>query len=383
MRPSKELRSNASRIQEIVKTKPKSELKPEPPVQVYSFPCFEHNQEVKLVCFDNSCKENRLQCIQCIKQGVHISHPQNQEDFNQLIDYFNNNEQSCMALIHNLNEQMGLARDQFKLLIEGIKKKYQISYNRVKSCNSIQLNSLFSDILQFKQFEQALLRKIQQSFQDFKDQLEVFYFDLKLYEFNSADPSNQERQKSDQLFEEGFTLYSKNNFNEAIKYFDKSINYYPRNQQSLRCKADSLRNLNKLDEAIIWVDKALQIDQNDKFSLLCKARCLSIIGQQNEAITLADKVLLLQFNLNLDALCTKSNSLRLLNMLPQAMDVIEKSLKINPKHFESLTVKGLCLQDQKQYQEALKYYEKALEIDSNHQLTKDRKAQCLAALNNT
>ncbi|CAD8213414.1 unnamed protein product [Paramecium pentaurelia] len=55
-------------------------------------PNSEHVNNVKLVCFNESCKADRLQCIQCIQNGIHVSHVQHQQDLPFLFDHILNIE---------------------------------------------------------------------------------------------------------------------------------------------------------------------------------------------------------------------------------------------------------------------------------------------------
>ncbi|CAD8213416.1 unnamed protein product [Paramecium pentaurelia] len=276
---------------------------------------------------------------------------------------------------------MDMAYQQFYLLIGGIRSKYQKSKQQFLNLDSKQMNSFFAQSIQFKSFEQTNLILIKQSIQDFQDSIVKLLSDLKLTELNYYQISNLDINKSEELYKKGYKLYwDDKNFKEAIKIFDQSLNFNPKHSLSLWCKAESLRMLGQYNEAIIWADKALQVDPKNCNSLYCKAQSLRMLGQYNEAIIWADKALQVDPKDCL-SLCTKSNSLRQLKMFKQSMEVIEQSLQINPNHFDSLWAKGICLQDQNQYQEALIFYEKALMINSNHQWTRDRKDECLKAIN--
>ncbi|CAD8112294.1 unnamed protein product [Paramecium primaurelia] len=343
-------------------------------------PNSDHVNDVKLVCFNESCKANRLQCIQCIQNGNHVTHLQHQQDLSFMFDHIQNIDKQCEDLISNLNKQMDIAYQQFYLLIGGIRSKYQKSEQQVFNLDSKQMDSFFAESIGFKSFEQTNLILIKQSIQDFQNSIEKLLFDLKLSELNYYQISNLDINKSEELFKIGYKLYQDDdNYKEAIKILDQSLIFNPKHSLSLWCKAECLKMLGQYNEAIILADKALQVDPKHCYSLQCKAQSLRMIDQYSEAIIWADKALQIDPKDCL-SLCTKSNSLRLLKMFKQSMQVVEQSLQINPNHLDSLWTKGACLQDQNQYQEALIFYEKALKIIPNNQWTKDRKDECLNAL---
>ncbi|CAK86853.1 unnamed protein product (macronuclear) [Paramecium tetraurelia] len=386
--------------------------------------CLEHQVYPKLICFDQSCKASRFQCMQCIKQGAHVSHPQNQEDPQQIYQHILKIETESEALIKYLQLSINDVNKHLQFLINGIRRKYQKKSNEIQKMEYKQVHFFFSQTIKFKSFEETLKIQYQKSFQDFIDSLENLYLDLKLPQLDYITFYSQDMVRKPLTL--AYELYQDyDDYQEAIQLFDKSLQYITAFETSkiwgkgkIMCQslADSLRILNKPDEAIIWADKALQIDQNhcqslwskaeslrilckydesiiwadkcllinpkDNLSLFCKvlAQCLQMLGKYNETIILVDKVLQ-SIPKHLDAYCTKSDSLRQLQMFREAMDAIELSLSIDPNHIESLMVKGQCLQDQKQYQEALNVYENALEINPNHQQSKEKKAECLEALN--
>ncbi|CAD8178160.1 unnamed protein product [Paramecium pentaurelia] len=344
-------------------------------------PNSEHANNVKIVCFNESCKADRLQCIECIQNGIHITHLQHQQDLLFLFEHISDIEKQCEDLIIDLNKQMDMAYEQFYLLIGGIRSKYQKSKQQFLNLDSKQMNYFFAESIKFKSFEQTNFILIQQSIKDFQDSIVKLLSDLKLSELNYNQISNQDIDKSEELYKKGYKLYwDDDNYKEAIKIFDQSLIFNPKNCNSLYCKADSLRMLGQYNEAIVWADKALKVDSKDCDSLYCKAASLKMLGQYNEAIIWADEALKVDPK-HCSSLFTKSDSLRLLKMFKQSMEVIEQSLKINPNHFDSLWAKGKCLQDQNQYQEALIYYKKALMINPNHEWTRDRKDECLKAIN--
>ncbi|CAK59172.1 unnamed protein product (macronuclear) [Paramecium tetraurelia] len=374
----------------------------------------EHANNVKLVCFDESCKADRLYCMHCSRNGIHFSHPQYQYQLSNLFDHIEKIEKECDDLINRLNKQMDFVYQSFYLLIGGIKTKYQISKEQIFNLNSKQINSILAETIQFKSFRSTIEILIQKYSNELQDQIQKLFQDLNLNQLNYYQVSDQDIKKSEELYQKGYKLYwydhkyeeaiaildqalrlnSKHQlalwckaeslkmldqYNEAIIWADKALQVDPKHFNSLYTKAESLRMLDQYNEAIIWVDKALQIDSKHCNSLFTKASSLRGLGQYNDAIVWADKALQIDSK-HCNSLSTKSVSLRMLKSYEEAIAVIDQSLQVNPNHLDSLWSKGKLLQDQNQYQEALMCYDKALKIKENHQWTKDRKNECLDAI---
>ncbi|CAD8094326.1 unnamed protein product [Paramecium primaurelia] len=291
-------------------------------------PNSEHNNNVKFVCFDESCKQQRLYCIQCIKNGIHVSHPQNQEELPKMFEHIQQVEIECDDLTNKMTKQMDLLQQDFYLLIEGIRSKYKISKQQILNLNSQQMNSY-----------------VQQSVNFTSNQYNYAQMNSNLKQKNQYLNYNQLNQVIIKYLTY-IQINQKNYIKMAIKILDKALSFNTKHQLSLYSKAESLRMLGQYNEAIIWADKALQVNPKDCFSLR-----------------------------------TKGHSLRLLKDYKEALKAIDQSLSINPNHLSSLQSKGHCLQNQNNYQEALLFYEIALKINSNHQWTKNRKDECLKALN--
>ncbi|CAD8179259.1 unnamed protein product [Paramecium pentaurelia] len=141
----------------------------------------EHFDDVKFACFNESCKADRLYFFQCIKNGTHISHPQNQQELPFLFEHIQRIEKQCEDLIKNLKKIIDAAHQQFNLLIEGIRSKYKKSKQEFLTLNSKQMNSFFTQSIQFNSFEKIILLQTQQSLKDFQDSIEKSLSDLKLY----------------------------------------------------------------------------------------------------------------------------------------------------------------------------------------------------------
>jgi tetratricopeptide (TPR) repeat protein len=62
----------------------------------------------------------------------------------------------------------------------------------------------------------------------------------------------------------------------------------------------------------------------------------------------------------------KGNSLRQTNDYDEAIKYYDRSIQIDPKHYHSWYYKGLCLHHQRKYDEAIKSFSKAIDPDKSH-----------------
>ncbi|CAD8215481.1 unnamed protein product [Paramecium octaurelia] len=167
----------------------------------------EHTKNVKQVCFDESCKEQRLYCHECIKIGMHVTHLKHQEELPFLFEHISRIEKESDNLINRINKQMDLIYNDFFLLIGGIRSKYQISKQQLLNLNFQQINSFLSQSIHFKQFELTIEKLLQELIKEFQDQIKKLQKDLNLFALDYDQISKSNIEKSEELYEIGYKLY--------------------------------------------------------------------------------------------------------------------------------------------------------------------------------
>ncbi|CAD8129874.1 unnamed protein product [Paramecium sonneborni] len=347
---------------------------------IINCPNQEHDNNVKLICFDKSCKTNRLYCMQCNREGMHCSHPQYQYELPILLEHIEKAYQECDHFVNRIKQIIDLVYQSFNQLIGGIREKFQRSKEQFLNLNSKQMNSFFEQVILFKSFEAKIETQITESSQNFQYQLKYLYQDLNISQLNYCQISNSDIQKSQEICQKGYELWlNDNDYLEAIKNFDQALIWNPKNQSALQKKAYCLRLLKQYKEAIQWADKALDIDPKHEDTMKGKGISLFMLEEYKEAIIWIDKALEINPNNKL-SLYYKADCLRLLKQYKEAIIQADKALEIDPQYQLALYCKGQCLQTLNQYAEALIFYEKYLKIDPNDQYAKIRKNQCLEAL---
>jgi serine/threonine protein kinase len=173
-------------------------------------------------------------------------------------------------------------------------------------------------------------------------------------------------------------------------------------------KAKSLCSLDRFDEAIVCLDKALEIDPRccNGEAIHNKGVALSKVGKSEEAIPCFDMAIEINPKES-EYRVTKGAILARLGRFKEALECVEEAIKINPepsiyelkqlilrKIKEKNTVlltpkeseaqkwhkKGISLANRGRYQQALSYYDKALEIDQTYSIAWYNKGFALSNL---
>lgn len=220
----------------------------------------------------------------------------------------------------------------------------------------------------------------------------IFSLSLLLPNFAFADLQNE----VDIFFEKGVVALNKQQFEKAISFFDRAIEIDPNHVKSLFKKGGTLLVLGKSDEALELFDRVLEIDPNHIDALGFKADELVRLGKTSEAGPLYDRILQIQPE-NAAALSFKADELvieeknsdavpiyeRALSIDPKGADPLgekyaDKLLAIDPTNPDALAYKGntlVMLERSKEgntiifaddLDEAISYFDKALEIKQDH-----------------
>jgi tetratricopeptide (TPR) repeat protein len=133
-------------------------------------------------------------------------------------------------------------------------------------------------------------------------------------------------------------------------------------------------------EALGYFEKALEIDPNSRDALQFKGLGLLQLGKYNDAKIYFDKLLkeyqqpTFAERFDRDSFAGFYNNMgRTLYHLGQYVDALkayEKALEIDPKFIEALNNKGICIADsQGNYPEAIRLFKKVLEINPKRAAT--------------
>ncbi len=174
----------------------------------------------------------------------------------------------------------------------------------------------------------------------------------------------------------GSPLSDKEEYDEAIKCYDKAIELDPKYSNAYNNKGWTLFKKEEYDEAIKCYDKAIELDPNCSGAYSNKGLALLKKEEYDEAIECCDKAIELDPN-NSGAYSNKTAALIELDRFDEVIEQCEIAIKLDPKNKSVHNNKGVALYKQEKYDEAIKCYNKALEIDPNFKLAQENKKLAL------
>ena len=163
-------------------------------------------------------------------------------------------------------------------------------------------------------------------------------------------------------FDRGVCFFSINNYEEALKCYDKVLKLNPEYTDVWFRKGECLLSMNNYEEALKCYNKAVELDPCDAIGWINKGSCLYGMEKYEEAIKYYDKGLELDPKHTI-ALWSKGNALAFgLGDYEEAIKCYDKALKINPNDIEALRGKesALCSLEK---DEAKECYNKAITLD--------------------
>jgi tetratricopeptide (TPR) repeat protein len=159
---------------------------------------------------------------------------------------------------------------------------------------------------------------------------------------------------SDAWTGKGLALTELNKFDKAIKAYDKAIEINPQDSDAWTGKGLAFEGLNKPEEAIKAYDKAIELNPQDSIALKSKkALSLSTTGKPSDSVTESQDLV------SQGIILGKSGQYN------EAMKVFDKAIELNPQNSDAWTGKGLVFEGLNKPEEAMNAYDKALEIDPN------------------
>ena len=194
----------------------------------------------------------------------------------------------------------------------------------------------------------------------------------------------------------GMSLGSLGRHEEAIRCYDRALEFDPQYAHALTNKGTSLHCLGLFEEAIRCYDHALQFDPRDSYAWIDKGATLIVLGRYEEAVNCCDRALELNPRsagtwsnkggcftnlsryeeaaecykraLEIDPLCegawgNKGTNLHSLGRYEEAIDCYDRALELDPRSTSTWINKGDSLDSLGRYEEAIDCYDRALELD--------------------
>lgn len=190
-----------------------------------------------------------------------------------------------------------------------------------------------------------------------------------------SDPFNYEAH-----FWKGFKLLQNKNYKEAIKSFKKTIEINDLKFDSTYYYACCLFYKSDYTNALIYINKSIKINPNYSYSYKMKANILKKLGANFEAINMYKKSI--QMKPELDSFISLGNTYILVKKFNKAIEIFDQAIKKFNSESECYCGKADALVQIKNYEEAVKNYDLAINYKSelNYHIKKGHALICLKRL---
>jgi len=165
------------------------------------------------------------------------------------------------------------------------------------------------------------------------------------------------------------------NVNQAIRDLNDILASDANHMDAIVMRAKLRLNSGEYREAMADLDHALEIYPQDLEVIRLRAATNAAPGDRNPALAdLTD--LLKQDPQNVDALLARAEVYRLMGDDDQASEDADAILAINAEHYRALVLKGDGMMAQEQFEQALPFYNAALEQDNSDPIVLWNRYQC-------
>ena len=177
----------------------------------------------------------------------------------------------------------------------------------------------------------------------------------------------------------GDILYKQEKYDEALPYFDKALKINPEYIKAWIAKGEYLCKQDKFKEAIGCFDKALEIEPADFEVWNSKGLALYRTYNYEESIKCFDKALELDETYSV-AWNNKGWSFYCLEKYDDSVKCFNKATELDPSYAEAWSRKGLALYIKKNYKEAIECFDKVLELEADYPGVEDKRKSAEKAL---
>jgi protein O-GlcNAc transferase len=163
----------------------------------------------------------------------------------------------------------------------------------------------------------------------------------------------------------GFVCAMQEDFECALKSFDKVIKLRPNDLDALVNYASTLHELKRFDEALITYEKVLTLKTDDAVVFYNMGNTLHELKRYDKAITHYDRALKIQ-PCYTEAWSNKGISLNELKRFDEAIAHYDKALSLKPDNAKDWSNKGATLHELKRFDESLLCHDKSLSLNPSY-----------------
>jgi predicted TPR repeat methyltransferase len=151
---------------------------------------------------------------------------------------------------------------------------------------------------------------------------------------------------------------------EAVDCCDRSLALNGNNSRCLLTRGKALRVIGRDQEAIASLDAALQLQPDLPEAHAQRGFCLHNLERRDEAVRAYDRAL--QGRTDAEVLNHRGHALFVLGRRDEAVRDIDHALRIAPGFAEAHYHRGMVLQQEKRYPDALECYRRAVQLNPDH-----------------
>jgi tetratricopeptide (TPR) repeat protein len=160
----------------------------------------------------------------------------------------------------------------------------------------------------------------------------------------------------------GFALSGLGKHEDAIKCYERVIELAPNSEHAYYCKGSALLALGQYETAIVFHDKALELNPKSVAAQVGKSEALTSLGKNQDVVNHAQKAIELGIE---SAKVYLEQGMAFLNLGKdkEALNCFEKSIGLNPSDYVAHTNKGLALGNLGDHQSAEKAIKEAIKLN--------------------
>lgn len=302
-----------------------------------------------------------------------------EKDINSKIDFIKNrlnssNEESLnLTEIYNELKSIELCLDIKN--VDSVYLKFEQEIDSLEFINQINMKNVQVELAMINELAEIYYKEANELYFDARQRFRSFDLVDKVIALKPNDCAKA-------YFLKGRLFYALDKYNEAIKYFDKSIKLDPNCIISYNFKADTfISQLNEI-EARNSAQIAFYLNTNPKnaFEYMNKAYSFSLLNQNEEAIQHIDKAIELDPE-NGYYYYLKSFDALLLNGYIESIILLDKTIELLPNFDKAYNCKGYDYYILGDFDKALEFFNLALDLNPNYYCAFRNKINLFQSLN--
>lgn len=176
-----------------------------------------------------------------------------------------------------------------------------------------------------------------------------------------AEKHQTDSNKASLLFELGNLLYSAQEYETAISFYEQELRSKPDDYFAWYNRGHALLNLGENEQAIASYDQALMFKPDDHYAWYNRGNALRNLGRNEDAIFSYEQALKLKPD-EPYFWYVRGNALRNLKRNEEAILSYNQSIKLNPHDSYAWNNRGIALRNLGRYEESILSYDQALKI---------------------